>query len=91
VSVKDYELDGQTVFRVFASAAEFLRGDNVEGALDHRIQAALRSVQGVTNVVHDDRGVWLVFGDPDEGNLEDAASVAVGMVLRERADEIPQS
>ena len=91
VSVTDYELDGQVVFSVFVSAAEFLRGDTLERELDHQIQTALRSVPGVVDVTHEDREVWLVFGDPDEGALVEAASAAVETVLQEHADEIPRS
>ena len=55
VEVTDREDDGRLVFSVFVTAAEFLRGTNLEQALDERITAALQIVGGVAEVVHVDR------------------------------------
>jgi hypothetical protein len=88
VSITDMEVDGQLVFKVFVSAAEFLRGAEVEGALDERITAALQAASGVNSVIHVDREVWEVGGDPREAELEEAVSIALESILGEFADKI---
>lgn len=88
VSITDMEVDGQLVFNVFVSAAEFLRGAEVESALDERATAALQAASGVNSVIHVDREVWEVRGDPREAELEQVVSIALESILGEFADKI---
>ena len=88
VTITDYEDDGHLVFSVFVPAAEFLRQEDLEHALDERITAALRAVGGVTEVTHMDREVWEVLGSPREAELEDGVGVALESIFTDFADEI---
>lgn len=88
VSITDYETDGEVVIQVCVPIAEFLRGGEVERALDEGLHHAIGSLTGVTAVHRTDREIWEVSGDPDGAELEDAATSAVSNVLDRFADEI---
>jgi hypothetical protein len=88
VSVTDMDVDGEIIFHVFVSAAEFIRGGDVENALENRVTSAIRSVAGVAKTLRTDREVWEVTGDPAEGELEIAVRAAVESVLSDFEDAI---
>jgi hypothetical protein len=54
--------------------AEFLREEPLESELDRGVDAALRSVEGVTDVVHEDREQWIAEGTPTGEALVRAAA-----------------
>ena len=65
-------------------AAEFVRDEPLESTLRRRLESALRAVDGATEVVEEDREVWLVAGTPSGRALVEAAA----SVVDELADEI---
>jgi len=56
-------------WRVVVAVAEFIRADPLEGELVTGVEAALRSVAGVTNVWHEDREQWVAEGQPSGREL----------------------
>lgn len=72
-------------WEVFVSVAEFLREGPLEHELRTGVDAALRAVPGVTEVVEEDRELWLVRGDAAGPALVAAVGVVVDG-LAERAD-----
>jgi hypothetical protein len=59
------------------SAAEFVCEEPFESEFHARIDAALRSVDGVSDVAEEDREVWLVAGTPDGQALVHAVAEAL--------------
>jgi len=88
VSITDYEVDGHLVFSVWVSAADYIRGGDVEAALEQRVTAALGATKGVSKAVRADREQWEVTGDPDEAELEQAVADAVESVLLDYSEDI---
>lgn len=76
---------GDWTWEVFVSVAEFLREGPLEDELRAGVDAALRSVAGVTDVGEEDREVWLVRGDASGPALVEAVGAVVD-ALAERAD-----
>jgi hypothetical protein len=62
---------------VFISVAEFVRHQPLEGDLDKGVTEALMAVAGVTDVIRDDREVWIVEGAPSGPDLVRAAALVV--------------
>ena len=80
-------LDGDDwTWELFVSVAEFLREGPLEEELRRGVDAALRSVSGVTDVAEEDREVWLVRGEASGAALVQAVGVVVDG-LAEGADE----
>jgi hypothetical protein len=67
-------------------AASFVREEPLEGDLRAGVDAALRAVPGVTDVVEQDREVWRVAGTPSGRDLVEAVGAVVDeLVARTRA------
>jgi hypothetical protein len=64
-------------WQVFVAAAEFVREEPLESTLVERITSALKKVEGVKAVAHEDREVWIIEGDPSGEALVRAASTAL--------------
>ncbi|HEY3907702.1 MAG TPA: hypothetical protein VGM14_27620 [Streptosporangiaceae bacterium] len=77
----DREFEG---WCVEVSAQEFIRHDPLGTELRQRMQAALRSVEGVTEVDPHDNESWLVTGQPSGQQLARAAAE----VVDELADQL---
>lgn len=60
---------GPWTWQVFVNLAEFVREEPLESEMRRGVDAALRSVGGVTEVAEEDREVWIVQGDPDGREL----------------------
>ena len=54
---------------VFVAVAEFVREEPLETELAEAVAEALGTVPGVTDVVHEDREVWVVDGTPRGSDL----------------------
>jgi hypothetical protein len=61
---------------VVLGIAEFARTDELERGLFGDVSAAIAAVPGVTEVVQEDREVWLVAGTPEGRDLVIAAATA---------------
>jgi len=57
--------------------AEFIRTEPLQSELFDSITAALTNVAGVTRVVHEDREVWVLQGEPAGEKLIHACSAAL--------------
>lgn len=72
-------------WRVQVNVAEFLREEPLESDLRRALDAALRSVEGVTDVIEEDREQWAVIGSPTgEGLLKAVALVVDNLADRAR-------
>lgn len=69
---------------VFVAVAEFVREEPLETELAEAVAEALGAVPGVTDVVHEDREVWVVDGTPRGSDLV----VAVDRELDRLGDRI---
>lgn len=74
--VGDDELRGVSVYqprgddwRVVVGMAEFIRGQPLESELRRGVDAALRSVPGVSSVWEEDREVWIAQGSAQAESL----------------------
>jgi hypothetical protein len=76
-------LEGDS-WRVWLAMAEFVRRDPLETEMTAGIEAALRSVPGVTGVWHEDREQWVADGAPSGRDLVEAAANFVDSIA-ERA------
>lgn len=65
---------GRPHWNVTLWAAEFLREDPLVNEMDRGIDAALRAVDGVTDVEHVDTEMWYVHGTPSGYELTRAAA-----------------
>ena len=73
-------------WRVQIWVAEFIRDEPLESELGNGLDVALRSVEGVTDVVHKDREQWIAEGTPSgEALVHAAASFLDGFAERARA------
>lgn len=57
---------------LYVNAMEFVRDEPLESELRGAIDEAVRSVDGVEDVVEEDREVWAISGDPDGRMLFEA-------------------
>src|SRR5207302_812263 len=64
-------------WQVSIYVAEFVRDDPLETDLRLAIGNALRGVPGVTNVMEEDREVWVLSGDPSGRALIESAGAAL--------------
>jgi hypothetical protein len=87
--VGDDDLRGVSAFkpqgddwRVVVAAANFIRDEPLETELRRGVDAALRSVPGVTSVLEEDREVWIAEGSPQA----DLLILAVANVVDGLAD-----
>ena len=60
---------GAWTWQVGVGMAEFIREEPLESEMRRGVEAALRSVPGVTEVAEEDREVWIVQGDADGREL----------------------
>lgn len=77
--------EGPWKWQIFVSVAEFLREDPLESEMREGVDAALRSVAGVTEVAEEDREVWIVQGEPTGPDLVRAVATVVD-ALADRAE-----
>jgi hypothetical protein len=71
-------------WRIEVDAAEFVREEPFESEFRRRIDAAIRSVGGITDVTEEDREVWLAAGQSDG----EAIVAAVATALDAMAEQI---
>ncbi|MGA3147723.1 MAG: hypothetical protein ABSF33_09625 [Acidimicrobiales bacterium] len=72
-------------WRVVVGMAEFIRGEPLESELRRGVDAALRSVPGVSSVWEEDRDVWIAQGSPQaESLIRAVAAVVDGLAGRAR-------
>ena len=84
----DSEFEG---WCVEVSAQEFIRQDPLGTELRQRMQAALRTVQGVTEVDQHDNESWLVNGKPSGQELTRAAAEVVDQLADQLRAGMPTS
>jgi hypothetical protein len=84
----DSEFEG---WCVEVSAQEFIRTDPLGTELRRRMQAALRAVDGVTEVDRHDNESWLVNGQPSGQQLTRAAADVVDELADQLRAEMPAS
>ena len=70
-------------WRITVNAAEFVRKDPLESRLQNAIESALKKVNGVKRVAHEDREVWLVQGEASGDELVRSCSAAVNGLAEE--------
>ncbi len=78
-------------WNIFVSAAEFVRTEPLESQLHAAIDAALAMVAGVTEVVNEDREVWILKGNPTGEDLVRACSVVLdemGEAIQKAVEEM---
>lgn len=73
-------------WEVWVSACEFVRFEPLQTELQDGITAALEAVAGVTQVLNEDREIWLVNDAASGPNLVLAAASVVAR-LKDRIDE----
>jgi hypothetical protein len=72
-------------WRVVVGVASLIRDEPLESELRRGVDAALRSVPGVTSVLEEDREVWIAQGSPQADLLVLAvADVVDGLAARAR-------
>lgn len=64
--------------------AAFVRAEPLESEMVEGIEAGIRSVPGVTDVWHEDRGQWVAEGEPDRELVEAVAAFLDGISDRAR-------
>jgi serine/threonine protein phosphatase PrpC len=64
-------------WQVYVNVMEFVRVEPLETELRTAIRTALLRVDGVTDVVEEDREVWMIEGTPSGQDLLDAAASVV--------------
>jgi hypothetical protein len=79
------ESDGPWQWTVLVSIMEFVREEPLESQLRTAIDAALRSVSGVTDVEEEDREVWIIDGTPIGPSLVEAVATAIDALAPEIA------
>jgi len=78
--------EGRWSWQVDVWVAEFVRDEPLESELRLAVAAAIRSVDGVTEVAEEDREVWVLSGSPSGEDLVRAVSEVVdAMAPRTRA------
>lgn len=76
---------GDWPWQVFVSMAEFVREEPLETEMRTAVDAAIRSVPGVTDVAEEDREVWIVEGTPSGEALVRAVGAAVDPLVERAA------
>jgi hypothetical protein len=71
-------------WRVVLSVAEFLREEPLESEMRRSMRSALTQVQGVREVIEEDREQWIAVGSPNGIDLVRAAAYVVD-ALADRA------
>ena len=84
VEVSLLKSSGDWPWQIGVVAAEFVREEPFESVFRQRIDAAIRLVTGVRDVVEEDREVWLASGQPDGVEL----TRSVGNAIDEMAEDI---
>jgi hypothetical protein len=64
-------------WRVGVFVAEFLRDEPLESQLRQKVHAALMSLDGVIEVIHEDREQWIAVGSPKGNELVSAVAQVV--------------
>ncbi|MEO6627469.1 MAG: hypothetical protein ABIP03_02755 [Aquihabitans sp.] len=84
--VEAVQLDtkGDWLWQVGGAMAEFVRDVPLEGEMQGAVNAAIRSVPGVTGVAQEDRELWIVAGTPSGEALVRAVGAATDPLV-ERA------
>lgn len=77
-----WEGDGDWPWTVTVRVAEYYRSEPLESELNAAIGEALESVEGVEKAAHEDRGRWVIQGEPDGKALV----IAVAKVLDQFVD-----
>ena len=77
VSARQREATGRWSWTVSVSAAQLWREEPAEGELRRAVAASIASVAGVAEVAEEDRGVWILTGDPSGEELVRAVGDAV--------------
>lgn len=66
--------DEEWPWQIEVGAGEFVRTEPLETELIEAVDAAIRGVRGVTDVIHEDREVWMIAGRPRGRALARAVS-----------------
>lgn len=88
VEVLRWSRGGRWPWQVEVHAAEFVGVEPFESEFRGRIEDAIRSVPGVTDVVEEDREVWLADGNPVGAQLIAAVAAAVDAIAEQIAAAI---
>jgi len=83
---KSTESNGE--WQVFINVAEFIREEPLESKLYKRITESLTKIDGVVEVIHEDREVWLVRGDVTGEKLVRSSSAALNELHEELATAV---
>ena len=75
-------------WQVFINVAEFIREEPLESKLYQRITESLTGIDGVVEVIHEDREVWLVRGDVTGEALVRSSSTALNELHEELATAV---
>lgn len=75
-------------WHVFINVAEFIREEPLESKLHQRITDSLAGIDGVVEVIHEDREVWLVRGDVTGEALVRSSSAALNELHEELATTV---
>ena len=79
---------GAWPWQVFVSMAEFVRDVPLEDEMRAAVDAAIRSVPGVTDVAEEDREVWIVAGTPSGEALVRAVGAAIDPLVERAASHL---
>ena len=83
---KSAESNGE--WQVFINVAEFVREEPLESKLYQHITDSLSGIDGVVEVIHEDREVWLVRGDVTGEALVRSSSAALNELHEELATAV---
>jgi hypothetical protein len=77
--------ENKSEWQVFINVAEFVREEPLESKLHQRITDSLRSIDGVVEVIHEDREVWLVRGNVSGESLVRSSATVLNELHKELA------